>query len=310
MKYLFSLSFVLLLSFSSPDGLAQNQQQKIDSLIVLFKGARHDWNLYANQFIQIGEPAIPALVEMLEDRSLNQWTRRIAAMTLNDIHSPQYIPTALKMLLDRSEDFTLRNHVTNGLKGHDLSYASNQLWEVYAEESDQWFRSNIAAILSTSDTAMAYRAYWEIYTLNDGYLKQQSLLNMVRLRPDESTSWYLKGLQTGDWMTANLSMDSLVRTCYLIPGDLVDLYRQPGTEEEVRWRITFVFGNRELPGSLPLLTEALRDPSWLVYNEASVGLSRMAGEKVLEKMEDLLNDNNPRVVKDAKWVVGKIKDDG
>jgi len=307
MKTYLTLLLILSLACSSVDGSAQTQQQEIDSLIILFKGSRHDWNEYAKQFIRIGEPAIPALVALLEDKSLSQWTRRIAAMTLNDIHSPLYIKTALNILTDRSEDPTLRNQVTNGLKGHDLSYATRELWKVYEEESNPWLRSNIADILLTSDTALAYQAYREIYHANDGYLKQQSLLKMVQLRPGESTTWYLKGLQTGDWMTANLAMDSLITTRHIIPEKLVDLYNHSETVEEVRWRIVYIMGNRELPESLPLLVNALRDPSWLNYNEAAVGLSRMPADQVIPAMKELLNDSNPLVVKNADWVIRNRK---
>ena len=55
-------------------------------------------------------------------------------MTLNDIHSPTYIEPALQLLLDRNETLELRNHVTNGLKGHDLSHASEELWKIFQEE--------------------------------------------------------------------------------------------------------------------------------------------------------------------------------
>ena len=94
MKPYLTLLLIITLVFSSGNGYTQTQQQEIDSLIVLFKQSRRDWNVYARQFIEIGEPAIPALVALLEDKSLTQWTRRIAAMTLNDIHSPLYIETA------------------------------------------------------------------------------------------------------------------------------------------------------------------------------------------------------------------------
>jgi len=310
MRHCLTLLLILSLTCSFTDGSAQTQQQEIDSLIVLFKGAHREWNEYAREFIRIGEPAVPALVALLEDKSLGQWTRRIAAMTLNDIHSDSYIKTAMKLLTDRSEDPTLRNQVTIGLKGHDLSYASEELWTVYNESSDEWFRSNIADILVTSDTELAYRAYREIYQANDGYLKQQALLRLVRLRPGETTTWYMKGLQTGDWMTANLAMDSLVTTRHIIPEKLVDLYNQTETPEEIRWRIVYIMGNRELQESLPLLMDALRDPSWLVYNEAAVGLSRMPGDQVLPAMKELLNDSNPLVVKNADWVIRRIKDEG
>ena len=308
MKTLFIFSIILILLFSAPDISAQTSQKEIDSLIVLFKDAGREWNEYARQFIQIGDPAVPALVALLEDKNLRQWTRRIAAMTLNDIHSPLYIETALRMLTDRSEDPTLRNQVANGLKGHDLSCSSKELWEVFNEESDEFFRLNVAGILRTSDTALAYLAYREIYAAVEGYVKQQALLNIVRLRPGESTSWFLDGLQTGDWQTANLAMDSLIITTHFIPDKLIDLYKQPETSEETRWRIIFVLGHRDVPESFPLLIEALKDPGWLVYNEAAVGLSRKPSEKVNPVMKELLKDPGSQIRSNAKWVIGKLKE--
>jgi hypothetical protein len=307
MKPILISILVISLAFSTTNVCAQSRQQEIDSLILLFMDAGREWNEYAEQFIQIGDPAVPALVAMLENKSLEQWPRRIAATTLNDIHSPLYIEPALKILTDRSEDPGIRNHVTNGLKGHDLSFASEELWEVFNEASDQFFRLNVAGILWTSDTALAYLAYREIYPVNEGYVKKQALLNLVRLRPEESTLWFLDGLQTEDWMTANLAMDSLVSTRYLSTGDLVDTYRKTGTPEEIRWRIVYVLGSREVPESIPLLVEALGDPGWLVYNEAAVGLCRLPGEKVLPMMKELLKDDNLQVVRNTKWVIGKIK---
>ena len=151
-----------------------------------------------------------------------------------------------------------------------VSDLSEKLWEVFNEESDEFFRLNVAGILRTSDTALAYLAYREIYPAVEGYVKQQALLNIVRLRPGESTSWFLDGLQTGDWITANLAMDSLISTTHFIPGKLVDLYKQPGTSEETRWRIVFVMGHREVPESLPLLVEALFPCKTLLSIETTI----------------------------------------
>jgi hypothetical protein len=308
MKPLFIFSIIIILVFSAPDISAQSRQAEIDSLIVLFRDAGREWGEYARKFIQIGDPAVPALVALLEDKSLKQWTRRISAMTLNDLHSPLYIEPALKILTDRSEDFVIRNQVTIGLKGHDLSGSSEELWKVFNEESDEFFRLNVAGILCTSDTALAYHAYREIYAAVDGYVKQQALLNIVRLRPGESTLWFLDGLQTGDWQTANLAMDSLISTTLFIHEKLVDLYKQPGTPEETRWRIVFVLGHRKVPESIPLLVEALKDPGWLIYNEAAVGLSRMPPEKVIPGMKELLEYPGSQVRSNARWVIGKLKD--
>ena len=100
-------------------------------------------------------------------------------------------------------------------------------------------------------------------------------------------------------------MDSLITTNHFIPGKLVDLYKQPGTLEETRWRIVFILGHREVPESLPLLVEALRDPGWLIYNEAAVGLSRMPSEKVNTVMKELLKDPGSQIRSNARWVIGK-----
>jgi len=67
-------------------------------------------------------------------------------------------------------------------------------------------------------------------------------------------------------------------------------------------------GHRDVPESLPLLVEALRDPGWLVYNEAAVGLSRLPSEKVNPRMKELLADPDFQVRSNARLVIKKLKD--
>ena len=102
-------------------------------------------------------------------------------------------------------------------------------------------------------------------------------------------------------------MDSLILTTHFVPDKLVDLYKQSGISEETRWRIVFILGHREVPESFPLLVEALRDPGWLVYNEAAVGLSRLPSEKVIPRMKELLDDPGSQVRSNAQWVIEKLK---
>ena len=284
MKTFTILSIVVATLWMSPQVLAQERQHEIDSLIVLFKHADRNWNILADQFIAIGEPAVLPLISVLQDSSQTQWTRRIAAMTLNDIHSPTYIEPALQLLMDRSETSELRNQVTNGLKGHDLSHVSNELWKIYQEEEDVFFRLNIAGILNTSDPFLASQAYEELYISSEGYCKQEALKNLLRLRPQESTDLYMSALQADDWMTANLAMDSLVSTEKFIPGRIIRLYHRAGTSEVVRWRIIHVLGHRPEKNYLDLHLEALSDPGWLVHNEAALALSRLPPDLVLPEL--------------------------
>ncbi len=309
MKVITILSIVVSTLWMSPLSFSQERQQDIDSLIVLFKSAGRDWNILADQFIAIGEPAVLPLISVLQDSSQTQWTRRIAAMTLNDIHSDAYIEPALQLLMDRSETRELRNQVTNGLKGHDLSHVSEELWEIYQEEENVFFRLNIAGLLNTSDPFLASHAYEELYISSEGYCKQQALKNLLRLRPHESVELYISALQADDWMTANLAMDSLAATSHFTPGRIIRLYHRSGTPEIVRWRILNVLGQRPEQNYLNLHLEALSDPGWLVHNEAALTLSRMPPDQVLPELRYLEQSDEKELVHRAGWVINQFREE-
>jgi len=308
MRKVISLYIALFaLSWLGPAVQSQQDQSKVDSIIVLLKGAGREWNTYADQLIAIGEPAVMPLIGVLQDSSLSQWTRRTAAMTLNDIHSRTYVKPALALLLDRNEDPVLRNQVTIGLKGHDLSDASDDLWKVYQEESGEFFRLNIADILRTGDPLLAYQAYEQLYVGTEGYCKQQSLKNLLQLRPQQSADLYLAALQTDDWMTANLVMDSLISVSSIPSGRIIRLYNRSETPEIVRWRIIHVLGNRQEGNHLDLFLNGFSDPSWLVNNEATLMLTRMPADRVLPEMRFLEHSDNPDQVRRAGWVISQYE---
>lgn len=298
---------VFLLIFVIPF-YSKGQQARIDSLVNLLKTADREWTDYSIPLIKIGEPSVPALIKAVKDVSLSQWNRRISAMTLNDIHSPLWVESALEILFDRNEDPVLRNHVTAGLKGFDLSHVSKELWEVYKEISNGFRKLNIAGLLLTADTSLAYRAFKELYKDTDGYVMQRSLLNMVKIRPGESTCWFLKGLKEDDWMTANLAMDSLLTSDYFKSADLISAYNDPGADEEVRWRIIYIFGNRNEPESVSILIEALQDESWIVNTEAAVGLCHFDQGKIIPEMIKLKKDSRKYVRNNSRWVIKRMRE--
>lgn len=250
----------------STDSASQN---RVDSLVQLLKKAGREWNEYAIQLLAIGEPAVPALIETVEDKNLEEWPRRVASMTLADFHSKQSIDPCLTILFDQTDNQVIRNGMCAVLRGFDLSSHKDRLWELF-QRSESWFQLNLASLLDTSDPELAFLAYQIIYEKMDGYGKQQALIRLVELHPEESNALYLKGLQTDDWMTGNLAMDSLVTSKYLIPSDMLTLFHDSNTSKEIRWRIVYIFSHRSLPESESLLREALEDTSWLVRMEAKL----------------------------------------
>lgn len=303
--YLFTLMICIIIPVNKI--FTQGQEARIDSLVNLLKSAGREWNNYAGPLIEIGEPAIPALVRVAENKNLPQWNRRITAMTLNNIHSVLWVKPALRILFDKNEDPVLRNHVTAGLKGFNLSAVNEELWKLYEEYSNESYKLNIAYLLMTSDTAMAYRSFYELYNNCDGHIQKSALLNLATLRPEESTRWFLDAIRINDWLTANMAMDSLISTRHFSADRLLTLYNESGISEDIRWRIVYIFGHRNEPESVPLLLEAFTDKSWLVHTEAAVCLCTFDPEQIIPEMKTLKNDPGEYIRNNSRWVIRQMK---
>ncbi len=219
------------------------------------------------------------------------------------------VDSLIVLLQDRSETLELRNQITIGLKGYDLSHVSEKLWEIYQEEEDVFFRLNIAGILLTSDPFLAYQAYEGLYISSKGYCKQQALRNLVILRPRQSSDLYLSAIQSDDWMSACLAMDSLVSISHFNSGKLIRLFHRAGTPELVRWRIIHVLGNRPEKNYMNLHLEALSDPAWLVHNEAALALSRMPPDKVVPDLRYLEQSGEMDLVQRVGWVISQYEEE-
>ncbi len=300
------ITAVLLLFFLNTG--AQSQQAEIDSLVIKLRTAGREWNNYAKPLIKIGEPAVSELIKNARDTSLSQWNRRILMMTLNSIHSEQWVKPALEILFDEKETPEIRNRVTAGLSGFDLSYVNTELWELFGLTENQFHKSNIASLLLNADTAMAYKAFYELYQTQDGHIQRNALQKMVFLRPNESTTWYLKALQGEDWMTANLAMDSLINSTCFESDKLLQVYNNPKMREEIQWRIVYVLGQRNDSKYVPFLCEALKNESWLVHTEAAVSLIRLDRAKVLTQLEVLKNDSSKTVRNNVEWIVSQLQE--
>lgn len=281
---------------------AQDQQAEIDSLVIKMRTAGREWNNYANPLIKIGEPAVPSLIRNAQDTSLSQWNRRIIITTLNNIHSEQWVNPALEILLNENETPEIRNRVIPGLSGIDLSHVKEELWTWFKNVENQFHKSNVANLLLSADTAMAYRAFCELYQTQDGHIQRNALQKLVFLKPQQAGFWYMKAIQGEDWMTANLAMDSLINYSSLNSDRLTSAYHLPEVNEEVQWRIVYVLGQRNDSENIAFFCEAMKSESWLVRTESAIALTKQNKEMVLKQMESMQNDSSEIVRNNANWV--------
>jgi HEAT repeat protein len=235
--------------------------------MTVLKSAGRNWNDPAGELIKIGDPAVPALVDLLFDKSESRWNRRVAAMTLNQIHSPHTVEPGLKLLYDTSQEWELRNHIIPSIRGFNIPDERDRLWELFTDPDAERYKGNIASLLVFADTSMAYLAYLELFHETDSYMKMQSMRSLASLRPAESTFWYLQGIQSDDWWTANVAMDSIISLDNPDTEKLEEIYHSTD-KEKVRWRITYIFNKLAIPESLPFLEKAIKDSSWLIKMEA------------------------------------------
>ena len=114
-KYIVILSFFTFSICCCKTKGQSPEQKQIDSLINVLVKERWQWNQASIRLQQIGEPAVDKLLNVLEDKSLDGWTRRKAAMTLTHIKSENKIKPCLNIFTDETEDISLRANACRAL---------------------------------------------------------------------------------------------------------------------------------------------------------------------------------------------------
>jgi hypothetical protein len=267
----------LLLSASLDIRAQQNQsllEAKADSLVDLMMTAGRNWNEYAHHLVSIGEASVPPLLRALNDRSLDQFPRRTASMTLSDINSESIIEPGMKIMFDDTELLVIRNGMIPVIRKYDLSPYKDDIWDLY-QSTDEYFHNNLASLLIDCDPERAYQAYEDLYEIGDSWGKRSALNTLIMLKPEFAGKWLMRGLQEDDWMTSKLAMDSILTSRHIDSKALADLFEDPKTDEILKWRLTYLFGNRSWPESEEILEAASKDESWLVRIEGKLGLERL-----------------------------------
>ena len=278
-------------------------QGKIDSIMLLLSQARHDWGIYSNQLIEIGKPAVPALLNILTDQDALQWNRRKASMTLSSVYDDNLVAPCMRILLNEEEDMRIRNQVTGILKNYELSKYKYELESLFKKASIN-LQYNVGVLLLKADDHMAYSAFETIFETHDFYGKKQAIRYLTELKPEKAIYWYLEAIQSNDWMTANFGMDQLIDASHLNVDILIDIYQQEREDEEIRWRITYIMRMRNTIDTIAFLINALQDESWLVYNEAAVGLKGLLNEDLTATLISIINETkNEQTRAAARWII-------
>ena len=267
--------FVTSLLFCSCENTAQNKEQKqIDSLITVLVKERRQWNDASEKLKLIGEPAVDELLEVLQDKSIDSWPRRKAAITLSGINAPEMITPCLNVFTDESEEISVRNNACRALLSTDLS-GYEDLFIQCAKGNNQKLKNSCYQQLGQigSDKAIDFLIL-EFDSAND-MGKWIILHDIEKIDREDINHLFIKALDDNAWWMLNeYAHDVLIRKGEIVLSSLEQILNNEDNSDFLRWKAIWIIKDLETDKRNPILQKALIDKSWVVRNEAEVALNK------------------------------------
>ena len=274
LKYIIVLLIAYPLCFINCSSLGQKRemQKEIDSLVNVLVKERRQWNEASELLKTIGEPAVDELLEVLLDKSLDSWSRRKAAMTINGINSQQIIEPCLNIFNDISEDIHVRVNACNALSAVDLS-DYEELFLYCAKDVNQGIKNCAYSRLGQigSDKAIKFLIS-EVD--NQSNMSKWIILHILEpMDTKEVNQKFIQALSDDNWWMLNeFAKIVLVNRGEEVVNSLNEILNNNENSEFLRWKAIWIIKDIESAKKFEILQKALNDESWFIRNEAEDAL--------------------------------------
>lgn len=279
--------------------------QYLDSLVKVLVQERRNWNEASRLLIAAGDPAVNLLLEVLNDKNLEEWPRRKAAFTLADIPSQRIVPACILIFQDTTENRNLRIDVCRALRGKDIT-AHEKVFLNYVQDEDPFLRLAAMRQVWTLDSEealeIAFQAVGDGYNLvrrggygylshRDGYTVDQTFLN---------------GLMDPDWYVREFIFEELLTRADRLSGKLEEISQNPENDESIRWSAVMILRKDSTFQDIEYFFRMLSESDWMIRNEAVLALIHRKDLFTWEKAASRLNDFNDAGKYAIFWIIGRM----
>jgi HEAT repeat protein len=282
------------------------ETKSIDELMHILVTERRSWNEASDALVDIGEPAVESLVDVLKDEALDAWPRRKAAMTLRRIKSVNAIEPLMEVFLDKEADPTLRANAGSALEGFKLARWEAALIEL-SKEDGAGIRIVALARLAEISSETANEAIVTATRDEDSWVRVNALTLLENIESDRTLRIFIDALKDDAWSVRRRASHTLVKKGEPCVEPLMRVLKDDAWPATGRWNACWILGRIESQKALGALTDALRDESWLIRNEAAVSLARIKHEMSIEPLIRMLKDEKHHAREEAAWILDEMR---
>ncbi len=305
-RYKVLFSFLVLIYFVSyPYAQVENTDEikNMEKLINTLVKERRNWDDAARSLIEIGEPAVAPLLEVIKNISLGEWPRRKAVMVLGNIRSEKAISPLSEVFNNKNTENAIRNSALIAI-GKTGSERTIDFLIKASEDENDWFRVNAISALGKFRSDRTINVVVKAMNDDFNYVRISVLNVLSENNIKKYTGLFIETLKDPDWMVRQKASEILLKCGKTVIDPLVKLLDE--NNYITRWETVRIFGKIKSENTVESLIKMLDDRKWMVRNEAAVALSRIKSEKTEDLLIKALGNKSVYVREEAAWILGEF----
>jgi HEAT repeat protein len=302
-KFLF-LFIAALMLLSGINGFTQETDSEIQRQIRNHLNAldSRDWEDHIKELVQIGQPAVKPLIDLLNQNTGYPSAR--ACQALAEIGTPEAIQSLMAVLRNERYQYQVKNYAVSALGKVPSEEVISLLIDVL-QNDDQWgIRLRAAVTLEEIGSPRTADALIAASRDENEHIRGFALQALTRIAPEKAGSVLIKALSDESWETWSRAYQSLVDM-----GDpAVDPLIEALTSESAHVRRVSVraLGRIKTDRAVAPLIEMLKEEDWMIRNDASVALVRINSVKAVDPLNALIKSPDTRAAEEAAWILGEM----
>lgn len=267
------------------------------------------WEAAVDSLADIGEPAVPALINRVQSKELStDWIGARACYALAKMKSPEGIEVVCQTAQEHTATRRRRRYAIEALGLFNIADKTDILIQ-QLEEDDAFFADAAARALAMIGTPEAIASLVEIIKDRPHYVCEPDIREaLVVDHTDLVVRFSIESLNTKHYWTWMKAFQGLVDIGEKAVPVLVQ-HIDHG-DALTRLRIIRALGRIGSAQACEALLPALEDQDWMIRNEAAVALFKIKSNLVLNILRAMQREQKlAHARKDISWVIAQLSMD-